>query len=251
MKKLYFVMMLLFFQAATAGVILADVPLAAAAVEAGGSLPTEERGDIALAVEDVSDPLEPLNRFFFDFNDLFYTVLLRPVATVYAQVVPEPLRVGVHNFFQNLATPTHVLSALLQGKVEQSVVELGRFGVNTVFGLLGFVDVAERVGMKGMEEDLGQTLGRYGVGDDLYLIWPILGPSNLRDTVGLAGDTLLNPLTYVPTDIGYRAALISHRTLNVTSLHLGEYEDLKKSAVDPYVSLRDAYLQRRQTQIRE
>ncbi|MEO5362738.1 MAG: VacJ family lipoprotein [Magnetococcus sp. DMHC-8] len=212
---------------------------------------TEGEGDIALTVDDVSDPLEPVNRFLFGFNDLFYQILLQPVASLYAQALPEPMRVGVRNMFQNLATPTRVVSALLQGKVEQSGVELGRFGINTVFGFLGFEDVAGGMGMKGANEDLGQMLGYHGAGDGLYLVWPILGPSNLRDSVGLVGDALLNPLTYVPHDLGYRLGLFGYWTVNDASLHLTEYEDLKKSAIDPYVSVRDAYLQRRQTQVKE
>ncbi|MBF0460518.1 MAG: VacJ family lipoprotein [Magnetococcales bacterium] len=250
MKKFSFIaMLLLFFPAFVSGAWADDSPRATLLMAQANPADTHGEGDMAFAVEDVSDPLEPVNRFFFGFNDLFYTGLLQPVSSVYASALPESGRVGVRNFFQNLATPTHFLSALLQGKVEQSGTELARFGINTVFGLLGFVDVAERMGMKGVNADLGQTLGRYGAGDTLYLVWPILGPSNLRDTVGLTGDVLLNPLTYTPTTIG--ASLVAHRTVNETSLHLGEYEDLKNSAVDPYVSLRDAYLQRRRAQIQE
>ncbi|MBF0584082.1 MAG: VacJ family lipoprotein [Magnetococcales bacterium] len=252
MKKISFIMVLVLFSVMPVAGALAVVPADGSdPVVQSEDIGNEGAGDMAFAVEDVSDPLEPVNRVLFEFNDIFYSVLLRPVSTVYSQIIPEPARVGVRNFFQNLATPTHFVSALLQGKVEQSGVELSRFGINTVFGLLGFLDVAEHVGLKGAEEDLGQTLGRYGAGDTLYLVWPILGPSNLRDSVGLVGDTLLNPLTYFPGDVGYRAGLVAHRTVNETSLHLGEYEDLKKSAMDPYVSLRDAYLQRRHTQIRE
>lgn len=252
MKKLSFIgLLMIFFLTPLVSGLAAGSQDWVDPVGPAAGVASEGAGDMAFSVEDVSDPLEPLNRFFFEFNDIFYSVLLRPVSTVYAQIIPEPARVGVRNFFGNLATPTHVLSALLQGKVEQSGTELGRFGINTVFGLFGLVDVAEGIGLKGMEEDLGQALGQYGAGDALYLVWPILGPSNLRDTVGLVGDTLLNPLTYVPGDVGYRAGLVAHRTVNETSLHLGEYEDLKKSAMDPYISLRDAYLQRRHTQIRE
>ncbi|MEO5348517.1 MAG: VacJ family lipoprotein [Magnetococcus sp. YQC-3] len=252
MKKFSFIMMLILcFQIVTPGTSAADSrPGIAPAVQSSG-VTTEASGEMAFAVEDVSDPLEPLNRLFFEFNDLFYLGVLRPISTVYAHVVPEPARVGVRNFFQNLATPTHVLSALLQGKGEQAGIEVARFGVNTVFGFLGLVDVAEGIGLKGKNEDLGQMLGYHGMGDSLYLVWPVLGPSNLRDTAGLVGDTLLNPLSYLPGDVGYQAGLIAHRTVNNTSLHLGEYEDLKKSAIDPYVSLRDAYLQRRHTQIKE
>lgn len=252
MKKFSFIMMLmLFFSVAAPGISAAGAQGGTAYAVQTRGMAAEVDGEMAFSVEDVSDPLEPVNRLFFEFNDLFYSALLRPVSVVYAHLIPETARVGIRNVFHNLATPTHVLSALLQGKVEQSGVELARFGINTVFGFLGFVDVAEGMGLKGKSEDLGQMLGYHGANDTLYLVWPILGPSNLRDTIGLAGDTLLNPLTYLPGDIGYRAGLTVQRTVNTTSLHLGEYEDLKKSAIDPYVSLRDAYLQRRHTQIKE
>ncbi|WP_193771298.1 VacJ family lipoprotein [Candidatus Magnetaquicoccus inordinatus] len=212
---------------------------------------SESDGQLAFSIDDVSDPLEPVNRFFFEFNDLFYMGILRPVATVYGELVPEGVRVGVRNVFQNLATPTRVVSTILEGEISQSGVELARFGVNTIFGFFGFFDVAGEAGLKSTQQDLGQALGRWGAGDSLYLVLPIVGPSNLRDGVGWVGDTLMNPLTYVPGDIGYRAGLVAHRTVNDTSLHLGEYEDLKKSAVDPYISLRDAYLQRRRALISE
>ncbi len=244
-------------------VLILCFPLFASAAPADGApgeptdharvsgLDTEGEEESALPAEGVSDPLEPLNRLFFRFNDLFYFGLLQPVATVYAAIAPEPLRVGVKNVFHNLATPTYVTSALLQGKVAQSGVELGRFGINTTLGLLGFIDVAKEYGMEGVHDDLGVALGHYGAGDTLYLVWPILGPSNLRDSIGLVGETLLNPLTYVPKETLYRAGLTAYRITNTASLHLGEYENLTKSAIDPYVALRDGYLQRRRISIKE
>ena len=249
MKNLRYIIMLLLLLSPVSVVetALAQVD----AVAASSASKAEITAELAFAVEDVSDPLESVNRFFFDFNDLFYDVLLQPMAKIYDHFLPDAAQVGVNNFFQNLATPTHVVSALLQGELKQSGIEVGRFGINTVFGLAGFVDVAQHVGLPGKEEDLGQTLGRYGAGDTLYLVWPIIGPSNLRDSVGLVGDTLLNPLTYYPADVGHRAALMAHRTVNTTALHLGEYEDLRKSAIDPYISVRDAYLQHRRTKIQE
>ncbi|MBF0126253.1 MAG: VacJ family lipoprotein [Magnetococcales bacterium] len=206
----------------------------------------EESGDLV-----VSDPLEPWNRIVFTINDIFYHGLLKPVAMLYSFILPEPVRIAVGNFFHNLAMPKHFLSALLQGKLDVAGRELSRFGINTILGGLGFFDVAgSHFNLKSGDEDIGQTLGKYGMGDALYIEWPILGPSNLRDTLGLAGDTFLNPLSYYPHNIWTRAEIYGIKVVNHTSLRIGEYEDLKKAAIDPYIALRDAYLQMRREQIK-
>ncbi|MBF0183632.1 MAG: VacJ family lipoprotein [Magnetococcales bacterium] len=248
MKKFFFVITLFFSFLLTVG----SVSIAGAvATSAQSSQSSETDGHLAFSTEEVSDPLEPVNRLFFEFNDLFYMGVMRPVATVYGELVPEPVRVGVRNMFHNLAMPSRFVSTMLEGNIEQSGVELSRFGINSLFGLLGFFDVAANAGLKSNNQDLGQAFGRWGVDDSIYLVLPLVGPSTMRDGVGWVGDTLLNPLTYVPGDLGYRAALVGHRTVNDASLHLGEYEDLKRAAVDPYISLRDAYLQRRRALINE
>ncbi|MBF0455956.1 MAG: VacJ family lipoprotein [Magnetococcales bacterium] len=201
--------------------------------------------------ENVSDPLEGWNRFMFGLNDLIYFGIIRPISRVYAALAPEGLRIAVRNFFHNLEMPRHFISALFQGDIRGAGREIGRFGINTVLGL-GFFDVAkDQFDMESGDEDIGQVLGNMGVGDSLYLVWPLVGPSNLRDTVGLVGDTLLSPLTYYPKDDWARVAVHSFRTINNTSLRIGEYEDLKEAALDPYISLRDAYLKMRQKKISE
>ncbi|MBF0212046.1 MAG: VacJ family lipoprotein [Magnetococcales bacterium] len=198
----------------------------------------------------VSDPLEPWNRFIFTLNDLLYHGLLKPAATVYTAILPEPIRIAVGHFFHNLAMPKHFLSALLQGKWEAAGRELSRFGINTVLGGLGFFDVAEtHFNLKSSDEDLGQTLGTLGFGDAIYIQWPLFGPSTLRDSIGLAGDSLVNPLSYYPENSWTRMEILGGKTVHDTSTRIGEYEDLKKAAIDPYVALRDAYLQMRRSQI--
>ncbi|MBF0629139.1 MAG: VacJ family lipoprotein [Magnetococcales bacterium] len=198
----------------------------------------------------VSDPLEPWNRLVFTFNDLFYHGLLKPISQVYVAILPEPVRMMVGNFFRNLAMPKHFVSAVLQGKWEEAGRELTRFGINTVLGGLGFFDVAEtHFNLKSSDEDLGQTLGTLGMDDTIYIQWPILGPSTLRDSFGMVGDTMLNPLSYYPENPWTRMELYGTRQVNDTATHLGEYEDLKKAAFDPYVALRDAYLQMRRDQV--
>lgn len=202
--------------------------------------------------EEVSDPLEPVNRVFFQFNDLFYTYLLKPTSQGYAYVVPEGGRVAVRNFFHNVTVPVRAVNALLQGKATAAGSEVARFGINTVMGAFGLFDIAEmHFGLRSAEEDFGQTLGHYGVGDQLYLVWPIFGPSTARDTVGMAGDILLSPLSYVPSDFRDRLAVQGGRMVNNTSLVIGEYESIKEAAMDPYLSIRDAYLQNRRKKIAE
>ena len=199
----------------------------------------------------VSDPLEFWNRIWFTFNDLFYFGILKPISQVYGFLVPEVVRIGIANAFHNLAMPKHFVSALLQGKVKQAGVELSRFGINTVLGGLGLVDVASHFNLESANEDIGQTLGTWGLGDDLYLVWPVMGPSNFRDTLGLAGDSALNVFSYVPDDQWARVGIFAGKTINTTSMRIGEYEDLKEAAFDPYIALRDAYLQNRRHQIRD
>lgn len=201
--------------------------------------------------EEVADPLEGWNRVMFGFNDILYFGVVKPLAQIYAWITPEVVRIGVRNFFHNLEMPKHFLGALLQGDILGAGRELGRFGINTVLGLGLFDPAAKLFDMPSGEEDIGQALGSWGVGDDLYLVWPVVGPSNFRDTVGLVGDTALSPLTYYPKDGWARAGIVGFRHVNNTSLRIGEYEDLKEAAIDPYVALRDAYLKMRRKNIDE
>lgn len=201
-------------------------------------------------VEELSDALEPLNRAFFHFNDRLYFWVLKPAGRGYRAVVPEPARVGVRNFFYNLAFPIRFVNCLLQGKVEGAATEFGMFMVNSVFGVAGFLDVIpDDVKLKRRNEDLGQTLGRYGVGPGTYIVWPFLGPSTIRDSFGMAGDGFLNPLNYL--DFWYNAGARGFSTVNETSLRIGEYEALKRAAIDPYIALRNAYHQNRLSLIKE
>lgn len=192
--------------------------------------------------EELSDVLEPVNRAFFHFNDKLYFWVLKPAARGYKAVVPEPARVGVRNFFYNLAFPIRFVNCLLQGKGEGAANELGMFMVNTVFGIAGFLDVIPD-DVKSHKEDLGQTFGRYGIGPGFYIVWPFLGPSTVRDSIGMAGDGFLNPFNYL--DFWYNAGARAYDAVNETSLRIGEYEALKRAAIDPYVALRNAYHQNR------
>jgi len=204
------------------------------------------------AEEALADPLEPLNRVIFQFNEKLYFWLLKPVATGYKAVVPEPARVGIRNFFHNLAFPVRFVNSVLQGKMKGAGDELARFVANSTFGLGGFLDVLpEEAHASRSEEDLGQTFGAYGMGPGIYLQWPVFGPSSLRDSVGSVGDAFLDPVNYIFPHTKYNVAARGFGTVNDTSLRIGDYESLIKASLDPYIALRNAYIQNRRAKILE
>jgi phospholipid-binding lipoprotein MlaA len=206
-------------------------------VEEGGE---EEKAGIA-------DPLEPFNRAMYQFNDKLYFWVLKPVAQGYQKVVPEAARVSVSNFFTNLASPIRIVNCLLQANFSGAASELGRFAVNTLWGIGGLLDPAssEDIKLLKQDEDFGQTLGVYGVGQGIYIHWPIFGPSSPRDTVGLVGDIFLHPFTYLTASWETFAGIWAYEKVNATSLSIGDYESLQEAAIDPYVAIRDAYVQYR------
>jgi len=202
------------------------------------------------SAETIADPLEPVNRAFFHFNDKLYFWVLKPVATGYKTIIPEDARVGVRNFFSNFTTPIRLVNCLLQAKFKGAGNETVRFLLNTTFGLAGFLDPAKKeFKIEKQDEDFGQTLGVWGIGPAFYIVWPILGPSSLRDTVGYVGDLFLDPRTYIFTrPIFYVVRPIE--LVNEASLTLGDYEGLKKAALDPYIALREASHQFRKNKIK-
>lgn len=227
----------------------------------GDSAPGAE--DIEAEFEDpgkaheVFDPLRGYNRFMFRFNDKFYFWFAKPAAKGYSKVVPEPARTAFGRAFQNVRFPARFLSCLLQLELKKAGTEMGRFLVNTTFGFYGFFDPAgQALGWHSSQEDFGQALGRYGVGEGFPLVLPFLGPSNLRDGIALIPYYAIHPVgyfTYVDPELSWQAAwgITGGEYLNHASLHLGEYESLKKDALDPYTFMRDAYKQNRDEKIRE
>lgn len=205
----------------------------------------------AMVSATVADPLEPVNRVMFQFNDKLYFYFLKPVASVYRDVLPMPVRRGIKNFFNNVATPVRFTNCLLQLKGRSAVAEAGRFVVNTTAGGLGFWDLSPRYpGLAPPEEDLGQTLGHHHIGDGFYLVLPVLGPSTLRDFIGFGGDLFLSPITYLESQsLSY--GLTGTRIINDTSFRIGDYEAVKEAAVTPYEAFRDGYIQYRLKKIAE
>lgn len=216
--------------------------------------PAAETADDFLLFEndilEVYDPLEPINRGIFWFNDKLYFYALKPAARVW-RIVPEGMRVMVKNFFINLEAPVRVVNAGLQGKFRIAGNELIRFATNTTLGIGGLFDPAhEHFDLRLHVEDTGQTLGYYGVGPGPYLVLPVLGPSNLRDAIGEIGDTQLDLAwelwgRHAGEDnydyIGARAV----DTINEVSLDKDTYESIKQDALDPYLFIRDAHAQLR------
>lgn len=195
---------------------------------------------------DPRDPLEPINRGIYKFNDAVDKAVLKPVAQGYKAVLPQPVRTGVTNFFSNIEDVLIALNNLLQFKFQAAASDVARVAFNTTFGIAGIFDVATSFGLEKHDEDFGQTLGYWGIGDGPFLMLPILGPSNLRDTVGLAAYYQLDPvlnLDHVPT----RNTLSVLRFVNRRAQLLDAEKVLDEAALDPYTFLRDAYIQHRRS----
>ncbi len=197
------------------------------------------------------DPFEPLNKFFFNVNDKLYYWVLRPAAKGYGKVVPKPVRRSIDNFFYNLFTPVRLINELLQFKFKKLAKDFARFLANTTIGIGGLFDPAAKwFNLPRENEDLGQTLGVYGIGHIAYIDWPLLGPSSVRDTAGEIGDSFLDPIFYMVTTWTY-IAIEAVYEFNKFSLNPDQYDEIKQEAFDPYISLRNIYFQYREEQVRE
>jgi phospholipid-binding lipoprotein MlaA len=204
------------------------------------------------AIVEISDPLEGFNRAMYHFNDKMYFWLLKPVAQGYSFIVPEGVRICIRHAFTHIAFPIRFVNCLLQGSGTAAAIELSRFLVNTAFGPLGLSDPAgshDGPDLPLQDEDFGQTLGVWGLNHGFYLTWPILGPSSPRDSVGLVGDYFLDPLFWAVKDWYVSAAIKTGEVVNTTSLRIGDYEALKDAAIDPYVAIRDAWVQHRKKKV--
>ena len=211
--------------------------------------------------KEVFDPLSGYNRLMTSFNDKVFINILNPISEGYTYIVHENIRIGIDNFFENIMFPVRFSNNLLQLKFKNSGEELERFLVNTTWGVLGFMDPAtKKLNVKAHKEDFGQTLGFYGVGDGFHVVLPLLGPSNLRDIVGITADSYVSPLSTsgdkfaqykIPNTLTEQIGIKTFDVINSNSLKLGQYESLKKDALDLYPFLRDIYTQARKKQIEE
>lgn len=195
-----------------------------------------------------NDPLEGFNRTMFSFNDTVDKVALKPAAQAYDAVVPSPVQRGVGNFFGNIGDLWSSVNQLLQGRIEQGVSTFMRVAINTTFGLGGVLDVATEARLPREKSDFGQTLGKWGVGSGPYVVLPFFGPSTLRDTAGMPVDLYGDLWTYKrPTrwrNVGTVVRIVDRRAQLLDASTL-----LEDAALDKYDFVRDAYLQRRQSQI--
>jgi len=196
------------------------------------------------------DPIEPVNRGIFWFNDKVDTYVLAPVATVWDKVLPSRVQRSISNFFTNLRFPIVTLNDLLQAKFKHAASDVGRFAVNTTVGVAGFFDPASDWGLEYHDEDFGQTLGVWGVPPGPYLVIPILGPSDVRDGGGLVVDGFSTVYPWF-VDLIYTISARAVDVVNTRSLYLKQVEEAKAASLDYYAAVRSAYLQRRKSLVND
>ena len=198
----------------------------------------------------IADPIEPVNRGTFWFNHQLYRYVLRPVSKAYEKVVPKPVRKGIYNVFDNVEFPIRFVNHTLQGNFVRAGQETGKFCVNTVLGVGGLMTPAEKFPAIANvpDTDTGLTFAKWGVGHGFYLMIPVVGPRSARDTVGLAGDWALHPLTWVGIFYGtwaWTVPVSAADTLAVMPDKFSQYDAATENAVDPYAAVRSAYVQYR------
>jgi len=192
------------------------------------------------------DPWENWNRKVYGFNEDLDNAVLKPVSTFYVEIVPQPVRRGVTNFFNNFADAWSAINNMLQGKFALGFEDATRVGANTLFGLLGILDVATEMGLDLHYEDFGQTLGHYGVGAGAYMVLPLLGPSTVRETAALPIDRLASPPALFD-GTGAQIGFTLLQIINTRAGLLGATRVIDDISLDKYTFIRDAYLQRRRS----
>jgi phospholipid-binding lipoprotein MlaA len=197
-----------------------------------------------------NDPIESVNRKVFWFNDKVDVYVLEPVAKGWDRVAPDPVQRSVANFFSNIRFPIVFVNDVLQGKPRLGAEDVGRFAINTTVGVVGFFDYAARLGLEPHVEDFGQTLGWWGVPAGPYVVWPIIGPSNPRDSVGLFGDSAASIAPWF-VDWYILAAARVFDTVNARAMLLETVTEAKRASFDYYSFVRNAYFQRRQALIND
>ena len=195
-----------------------------------------------------ADPLEPMNRSIYKFNDAVDGAVLKPIANGYKAVVPSPIRTGVSNFFNNLGDVWSLVNQALQFEFNYAGQTVARLSLNTIFGLGGVLDLATEAGIQPPKADLGQTLGKWGVPSGPYIMLPLFGPSSIRDGVGAVTATYHDPVNRI-SDTTTRNGLSVTRIVNVRARLLAATDAVDEIALDRYSFIRDVYLKRRQNQI--
>ena len=225
-----------------------------ASVTACATPPPADDQEAVEAFNEANDPIEPLNRYFFEVNLGLDRLFLRPAAEIYRGTLPTPVRDGVRNFLVNLRSPVIFANDVFQGETERAGQTFGRFATNTFVGVGGIFDVAAgdnpdiEGGIPFHDEDFGQTLGVYDVSEGPYLVLPILGPSNPRDATGLVVDSFLDPLSYV-TSTGVSIARFGVEGLDRRSRNIETLDEIERTSIDYYATVRSLYRQFRRSQI--
>ncbi len=203
------------------------------------------------AYEETNDPIEPVNRYFFELNRFFDTILIKPLATWYDGVVPNAGRQGIRNFLDNFRSPVVIANDSLQGNWDRAGSAASRFGINSTVGVLGLFDPATGMGYPQHREDFGQTLATYDVPEGPYIFLPVLGPSPPRDLTGFAVDSFFDPLTYIywggPYTVPVTRFVING--IDVRSRNLGTLDQIERTSVDYYATVRSLYRQSRANEI--
>ena len=202
--------------------------------------------------DEIYDPIEPFNRAMFSFNNFADKIVLEPASQGYRKL-PSPIQTGISNFLGNLKMPLVILNQFLQGQGNNAVESTGRFVVNSTAGIFGLIDVAEKIGLEEKQEDFGQTLATWGVGDGFYVVLPIFGPSNLRDTGGMVLTLMTDPINAYAVSEG-EAWLVPLRTtinaIDQRSKIIVEVNALRNNSVDYYAAVRSSYYQNRKAAIK-
>lgn len=245
------------------GIVLLTVTFLGGAVSPASAREPQEVRSLQLAAtaaeeadeDDVNDPLEPLNRFIFDFNDVFIRMLLRPFSEFYQAFVPPPVREAVSNFLDNISTPVVLANDILQGEGQRAQETIERFVVNSTLGVGGLYDFADNVlDIPGHDEDFGQTLAVWGVGEGFYFVVPFYGPSSPRDAVGkLLVDGYLDPVSLWANNTDRDTLIYSRMALNAVDEYgsvMDELDQIKKTSIDYYAAIRSMYRQKRAAEIK-
>ncbi len=201
--------------------------------------------------DEIYDPIEPINRAIFSFNNVADRIVLEPISKGYKKL-PSPIQSGVSNFLSNLRTPLVVINQILQGQGSNAAQSTGRFLLNSTVGLFGLIDVADKVGLEEKEEDFGQTLATWGIGDGFYIVLPLFGPSNLRDTTGMVMTMMTDPINAYAINEG-EAWVVPMRTavnaVDQRSKIIDEVNALRDNSLDYYAAVRSSYYQNRNAAI--
>ena len=194
------------------------------------------------------DPYEGFNRSMYAINEVVDHYAAKPVAKVYDEVTPLPIKAGVGNFFGNASDLWIGVNSALQGKFNDAGIDISRLLINSTVGIFGLFDVASELGLEKHEEDFGQTMAKWGASDGGYLFWPVIGPRTVRDTAGWAVDSYADPVWRV-RPISTRNSLVTLRFVDIRASLLPADKVVEEAALDKYAYIRDAYLQRRRNQI--